>query len=205
MPFSALLFSFDALVWGVALTIMASNLIGLALARRTVRWAPEPLLQAGLLVLVVVFVGLNQWDDPGPAANAFYAHWRYRQFDLFVPKLVMLYVAVTACWPDVGEAEGEIDLYAHYDDSRRLSFGALAAELAFYEIYYWAVEQSNFRWGWEMLGCVAYMAACVAMIFLRPRWLHKLLLTAGILFFGSAVAQCGATVSAILSTVFHRH
>lgn len=60
MTFFELTFSLSALILGLALTHMASALYRLALAGRRVHWAPEPLLQAALVLLIVVFV----WVKP---------------------------------------------------------------------------------------------------------------------------------------------
>ena len=65
MTLFELTFTLSALILGLALTHMASSLYRLVLAGRRVHWAPEPLMQATLVLLIVVFVWLNEWNGRG--------------------------------------------------------------------------------------------------------------------------------------------
>jgi hypothetical protein len=65
MTLFELTFSLSVLILGLALTHMASSLYRLVLAGRRVRWALEPLMQAALVLLIVVFVWLNEWNGRG--------------------------------------------------------------------------------------------------------------------------------------------
>ena len=65
MTLFELTFTLSALILGLALTHMASSLYRLVLAGRRVRWALEPLMQAALVLLIVVFVWLNEWNERG--------------------------------------------------------------------------------------------------------------------------------------------
>ena len=180
MTLFELTFGLTALVLGLALTHMASNLYRLANAGRKVRWAPEPLLQAALVLLVLVFVWVNQWETRGTTSII------YARELLQVLKLLVLYVAAAACLPDVHDTEEEIDLYVHYDRTRRLSYGALVAGLVLFNIYGWTGQQT-FHWRWNMLRPLIFIGPYVLMMFVRQRWLNMLLLAAVIIYFGSSI------------------
>jgi hypothetical protein len=56
-------FSLSAVILGLALTHLAASTHRLLLAGRRVRWAPEPVLLAAIVLLVIVSVWLFQWDE----------------------------------------------------------------------------------------------------------------------------------------------
>lgn len=180
MTLFELTFSLTALILGLALTHMASNLYKLAHAQRRVRWAPEPLLQAGIVLLVIVFVWVSQWEYRSTTDIT------YGLILLQTIKLLVLYVAAAACLPEVREGEGAIDLYAHYDRTRRLSFGALALGLVLFSVYRWT-SNPDFRWSWAMLFPLAFIVPYVCMMFIRVRWLNILLLGVLLAYFGSSI------------------
>jgi hypothetical protein len=180
MTLFELTFSLSALVLGLALTHMASAMYKLAQAGQRVRWAPEPLLQAAIVLLVIVLVWLHQWTERGTSTIVF---WRIL---LQVLKLLLLYIAAAACLPEVREGESEIDLYVHYDQTRRLSFGALVGSLILFQLYYWTGEQS-FHWSQVSLDDLTFIVTYVAMMFIRWRWLNVLLLLAVLIYFGGSI------------------
>ncbi|MEY2479171.1 MAG: hypothetical protein QOI04_98 [Verrucomicrobiota bacterium] len=180
MTLFELTFGLTALILGLALTHMASNLYRLAKAGRKVRWAPEPLLQTGLVLLVVVFVWVNQWETRGTTSII------YARELLQVLKLLVLYIAAAACLPEVHDHEGEIDLYVHYDQTRRLSYGALVAGLVLFDVYGWTGEQT-FHWCWNMLASFVFIGPYLVMMFVRQRWLNVLLLVSVLIYFGSSI------------------
>ena len=63
MTIFELTFGLTSLILGLALTHMASALYKLAQAGGRVRWAPEPLLQATIVLLVIVIRNfrMNHW------------------------------------------------------------------------------------------------------------------------------------------------
>src|SRR5260370_40450280 len=142
MTLFELTFSLSALILGLALTHMASSLSRLVLAGRRVRWAPEPLMQAALVVLIVVFVWLNEWNGRG-VTTIIYGRVLLRSLNLLV-----LYIAAAVCLPEVRDEAGEVNMYAYYDRARPLSFGALAIRLVFFHPYNWTGAQP-FHWRWQ--------------------------------------------------------
>ena len=62
MSLFEVLFSLSTVILGLALTNIAASLHRLALAARRIRWAPEPLLQALLITLIIIQV----WLDHSP-------------------------------------------------------------------------------------------------------------------------------------------
>lgn len=61
MSLFELLFALSSVILGLALANLTSSLHRLALAGRRVRWAPEPLLQALLITIIIIQVWLDQW------------------------------------------------------------------------------------------------------------------------------------------------
>ncbi|WP_417471909.1 hypothetical protein [Luteimonas mephitis] len=182
MSLFELTFSLSALILGLALTHMASNVYKLAHAGRRVRWAPEPLLQAGIVLLVVVQVWVSQWEYRTATEIT------YWQILLQTIKLLVLYVAAASCLPEIREDESKIDLYTHYDHTRRLSFGALALGLALFAAHEWTGVQT-FQWRWAMLTPLIYMVPYVFMMFVRLRWFNIVLLAAILAFYGSVIME----------------
>jgi hypothetical protein len=176
MTLFELTFSLSALILGLALTHMASSLYRLVLAGRRVRWAPEPLMQAALVLLIVVFVWLDEWNGRG-VTTIIYGRILLRSLNLLV-----LYIAAAVCLPEVKEGAGEVNMYAYYDRARRLSFGALAIGIVFFNLYTWTGEQA-FHWRWEMLRSLVFLGPYVVMMFARWRWLNVSLLAAMLIYF----------------------
>jgi hypothetical protein len=176
MTLFELTFSLSALILGLALTHMASSLYRLVLAGRRVRWAVEPLMQAALVLLIVVFVWLNEWNGRG-VTTIIYGRVLLRSLNLLV-----LYIAAAVCLPEVREGAGEVNMYAYYDRARRVSFGALAIGLVFFSLYNWTGEQA-FHWRWEMLRPLSFLGPYVVMMFARWRWLNVSLLAAMLIYF----------------------
>ena len=122
-------FGLSAVILGLALAHMASTVSRLALAGRRVRWAPEPLLLAAIIVLVIISVWLGQWRARDQTETT------VGMMLLQVGKLMLPFMAATFVLPDPVPDEGPIDLYAHYDRTRALTFGSLILGL----MAFWAV------------------------------------------------------------------
>jgi hypothetical protein len=176
MTLFELTFTLSAVILGLALTHMASSLYRLVLAGRRVRWALEPVMQAALVLLIVVFVWLNEWNGRGVTTIV------YGRILLRCLNLLVLYIAAAVCLPEAREGAGEVNMYAYYDRARRLSWGALAIGLVFFNLYTWTGEQ-QFHWRWQMLRPLVFLGPYITMMFARWRWLNVMLLAAMLIYF----------------------
>ncbi|RZJ05027.1 MAG: hypothetical protein EON89_05730 [Brevundimonas sp.] len=176
-------FGLSAVILGLALAHMASTVSKLAMAGRRVRWAPEPVLLAALVTLIVVSTWLFQWGTRDQTETT------YGLMMLQVGKLILPFMAATFVLPDPIPEEGPVDLYAHYDRTRALSFGALIGYMVVLYLVYavtWTPAQKLEAWPttlrelvvnlpWE---CLAYGA----LIVVRRRWVNIGLLSALLLY-----------------------
>ena len=180
MTLFELFFGLAAVILGLALTNIVASLHRLALVGRKVRWAPEPVLLAILVVMIIVFVWLGQWFEREiteiSAGRAL----------LQVAKMMTLYFAAASCLPEPDKLSDDgIDLYNYYDRTRGLSFGALILGLMLFQIYF---ATSGARITWVTLWDDGVLIAIyVSLIFIRSRWFNVLALTAVIGFFGVSV------------------
>ena len=127
-PFE-LFFGLTTVILGLALTHMANSLQQLLRGGRRVRWAAEPILQAILILMIIVFVWADQWDTRNEAV------FTVGQSLLQVAKLLAVYIAAAAVLPDVPE-EAKMDLHGHYLASRRVTYGALIAGFVLFSTYH---------------------------------------------------------------------
>lgn len=175
-------FSLTSVVLGLALAHIAAAMRRLLLAGRKVRWAPEPILLAAIILLVVTFVWLDQWADRGetnlPVSIAV----------LQVLKLLALYVAASSCLPDLDNNE-EISLLAYYEQTRFLTFGALIVGLLLFIVADLArhgpvlATATMLRMSLE----AAYAAVYALLLFVRNRAVNVGVLSLMLLIYGSAV------------------
>ena len=180
MTLVELLFGLSALILGLALTHLAAAFSKLLLARQRVHWAPEPLLQACIVLLVVVYVWLEQWGGRG---QTLVIYWHVL---LGVLKLLSLYVAASLCLPDATAAQGDIDLHAHYDRTRRLSFGALLVGMFLFNLHELVGATTIHLSSWVLSTLPTYIPYAVLM-FVRWRWVNVLVLVFVLLAFGSQI------------------
>ena len=180
MTLTELTFGLSALILGLALTHIAATLSKLLLARERVRWAPEPLILATIVLMVVVFVWLNQWEARVQTAVIY---WR-----VLLQKLsfLSLYVAASVCLPDATAEPGLVDLHAYYDRTRRLSFGALIVSLLLLNAYFLG-EVDRSHWTEIMVGTPLICLPYGIMMFVRWRWLNVLLLLLILILWGSNI------------------
>jgi len=174
-----LFFGLTAIILGLALTQMASNLHGLLLAGRRVRWAPEPVLLMVIILLVIVFVWLNQWEERGVVAIGF------PHALLLVLKLLALYLGAAFVLPAIEPGAEPVDVYAHYDRTRSFTFGALIASMLLFGLYRY---NPAVGWSWgETIDSLLVPFIYAPLIFIRRRWFNVLLLMVILLIFSSDI------------------
>lgn len=179
-------FGLSAVILGLALAHMASTVSKLAMAGRRVRWAPEPLLLSAIVVLVIIAVWLNQWGVRNQAETT------YGLVMLQVGKLILPFMAATFVLPDAVPDEGPVDLYAHYDRTRALTFGALIVGLWAFWLHFviaWAggqIPEQGPMTVWSVITTVPWEYSLIygVLIAVRRRWVNVVLLTAGLLWYG---------------------
>ena len=126
-PFE-LFFGLSTVILGLALTHIANSLQLLLRGGRRVKWAAEPVLQAVLIVMIVVFVWADQWTGRNQTS------FTVGQSLLQVAKLLAVYIAAAAVLPERPE-DGDVDLHGHYMASRRVTYGALIVGFVLFIAY----------------------------------------------------------------------
>ena len=176
-----LLFGLAAIILGLALTNITASLHRLALAGRKVRWAPEPLLLALLVTMIIVYVWLGHWfERKMTSINAGRAL-------LDVARMMALYFAAASCLPEPDQlGEKRIDLVDYYYGSRALSYGALITGLILFDIYF-ALGDRPMNWHETLRDDGGLVLVYGSLIFIRARWVHLVALSVVILVFGSSV------------------
>lgn len=124
-----IVFGLVSVILGLALTQMVSNLHRLALAGRRVRWAPEPLLLASMVLLIICSVWLTQWNEHDRATMTM------GLLLLQVLKMLAIFFAAASVLPEIGDKEEQFDLVAYYYATRALSYGALIVGLCLFRLY----------------------------------------------------------------------
>lgn len=182
-------FGLSAVILGLALAHMASTVSKLAMAGRRVRWAAEPLLLTAIIALVIVSVWLNQWDLRDQTETT------YGDMLLQVGKLLLPFMAATFVLPDPIPDEGPVDLYAHYDRTRALTFGALILGLLAFWLAYalaWAnggLDGAGPMTAWAVVKSLPweFSLGYAALIVVRRRWFNIALLTAGLIYYSWSI------------------
>jgi hypothetical protein len=128
MSLFELTFTLTSVILGLALTQIAASIHKLAYAGRRVRWAPEPLLLTGIVFTVIVSVWLNQWYERDVTSVT------TGRMLLQVLKMMCIYIAAASVLPEPREGE-DTDLYAYYDATRSLTYGALISGLVMFTLY----------------------------------------------------------------------
>lgn len=178
-------FGLSAVILGLALTQMANSLHRLALGGRRVRWAPEPLLLAGIIFLVIVSVWLFQWEDRDRSEATI------GLMLLQVGKMIFPFLGAAFVLPEQVPDTGDLDLRKHYERTRIYTYGSLIIGL----VLFWV--DVNLRW-WlgEMPGAgpfdpmrvVAnfpwvFVGVYALLIVVRNRWIHIAVLASSLLFY----------------------
>jgi hypothetical protein len=180
MTIFELLFSLTSVILGLALTQIATNLHSLLLAGRRVRWAPEPILLTVIILLVIVFVWLDQWGERSETSISFvYAL-------LSVLKLLTLYLGAAFVLTAAEPGTGPVDLHAYYDRTRVFTFGLLITSMLLFGLYR---HNPEIGWSWnEVIGSLVMPFIYAPLIFIRRRWFNVLWLSLVLLLFGLDIA-----------------
>jgi len=175
-----LTFGLTSVILGLALTHLANALRKLLLRGRDVAWAPEPLLLAGVILMIIVSNWMHQFSRNAGAPNDGLAL-------LNVLRMLTLYFAAGFCLPEPEPGETEIDLFRYYDRTRGFTYGSLSAGLAIFWIYNSVVEPAG--WRADLVSKLLPLAVWVALMFVRRRWLNLLLLVIPILGVANDILQ----------------
>lgn len=175
MSLFELTFTLTSVILGLALTQMAANIHKLAYAGRKIRWAPEPILLAGIVFTVIVSVWLDQWNSREVSEIT------VGRMLLQVLKMMAIYIAAASVLPDPAEAEGR-DLYAYYDTTRYLTYGALILGLTLFTIFN-LTDGRPIRWSvGVVLNILLYPAIYLSLILIRWRPFNIVVLALGLSF-----------------------
>jgi len=160
-------FGLTSVILGLAVTHMANALRKLLLRGRDVVWAPEPLLLAFLLLMIIVGVWMGQFarnktglSDPFALLDAL--------------KMLTLYFAAGFSLPEPEAGEQTIDLLAYYNRTRRFSFGFMAAGLATSWAYNSIAAPQD--WRADLASKALPIGLYGVLMFARWRWLNLLIL-----------------------------
>jgi len=172
-------FALSAVVLGLALTHLAANTHKLLLAGDRVLWATEPILLATIVFFVIVGVWLEQWSARSVETVM------VAQIFVQTLKFLALYFAAASCLPEPPPEGVSTDLYAYYDRTRRLSFGALLVSLLLFRFDQFAFYDLPDGWTiWDSLQMALYPVLWLLLLFIRRRWLNKLILVGALLHYG---------------------
>lgn len=175
-------FGLSAVILGLALTHMASSVHRLVLAGRRVRWAPEPVLLTILVGLVIVTVWLGSWTQRDQTTTTM------GLMLLQVVKLLFPYMAAAFVLPETPPEQGEVDLYTHYDETRRFTFGVLIGGLLLFWIHREIVIGDAFDWSQAAMdGPWLYLLVYGALMVVRNRWANRILLLGVLAFYAWTV------------------
>jgi hypothetical protein len=160
-------FGLTSVILGLALTHMANALRKLLLKGRQVDWAPEPLLQAWVILAIIVSVWMTQFSrNRGELTEV--------EALLNVLRMLTVYFAAGFCLPEPEAGEEKVDLLAYYNRTRRFSYGALAAGLTIFWVYNSVVSPAG--WRADLVSKAGPIAIWIVLMFVRWRWANLLLL-----------------------------
>lgn len=180
-PFE-LFFGLTAVILALALTHLANSFQLLLRAGRRVKWAPEPILQAVLIIMILVLTWIDQWHDRNEAI------FTVLQSILQVLKLLAVYVVAAAVLPEPGE-RAEVDLYDHYLDSRKVTYGALIIGLILFTAYrYLFYAPGHIPLNNSPVLGITLLAIYIALIAVRWRPFHVVALMLVCMIYGIQIA-----------------
>ena len=160
-------FGLTSVILGLALTHMANAVRKLLLRGHEVTWAPEPVMQAIVVLMLIVSSWMNQFSHNKTALSD--------GLELLnVLRMLTLYFAAGFSLPEPEPGEGKIDMLAYYDHNRRFSFGSLAAGLAIFALYNAITSPADWRTDLSVKA-VPFLVWVVVMV-VRWRWVNLLAL-----------------------------
>lgn len=160
-------FALSAVILGLALTHIAATLHKLLLAGRKVRWAIEPVLLMLIVLLVIVSVWLGAWFDRDRSEVTLY------QVVVQTAMYLTLYFGAASCLPEPAGKE-PTDLYAYYDRTRLLSFGALITSMTLFKVYFATINGFvNEFWGARLLEHLFACGLYASLIVVRRPWYNR--------------------------------
>lgn len=159
-------FSLMAVILGLALTQIAASLHKLLLSGRRTKWAPEPILLALLVTMVIVVLWLTAWSD---RAETSVGYWPIL---MRVLALLILYFTAASCLPEVKAGTEPIETYVYYDRTRRFSFGSLIVSYSIGSTLDLLSHDLVFHGILSVLLWLLYPALYAALMFIRARWFN---------------------------------
>jgi len=170
-------FGLSAVILGLGLAELASRFQQLVFAGRRVKWAPEPVLLAAIVFLVILVVWLTSWRDHEIREIT------VGQVALQVAAILLPYMVAAAVFPHT-PTEGPVDLHRYYDANRRVLLGALLVG----QVLNWAMGLSRAApkitaagdWPHPLVASFPYYSVIpyALLMFIRWRWVNVL----GLLF-----------------------
>ena len=159
-------FSLMAVILGLALTQIAATLHRLLLAGRRTKWAPEPILLALLVTMVIVVLWLSSWRDRAETTVAYWPTF------MRVLALLILYFTAASCLPEAKAGTEPIETYVYYDRTRRLSFGSLIVSYSIGSTLDLLSHDMAYRGVLSLVLWLLFPALYAALIFIRARWFN---------------------------------
>ena len=170
-------FALSAVILGLALTQVAASLHKLLLAGRQVRWALEPVLLTAIVTLVIVSVWANAWEESDRTLVTL------NQILIQIAMYLTLYFGAASVLPEPAGQE-PLDLYAYYDRTRRLTFGALITSMTLFKIYFAMLY--GFGKAFSGMSLFMLVLACGlygSLIVVRKRWYNIAVLSFALLVY----------------------
>lgn len=177
-------FGLTAVILGLALTQMAGAAQQLALARQRVRWAPEPVLLATIIFLVIIQVWVDQWGLRGETSLS------VGRAVVQVLKMLTIYFAAASVLPPITTDDQRIDLFDYYDRTRVITFGSLIAGLLLFAVdNTMAMPPRLAELAGYLLQTAIAPAIYLSLILVRWRPYNVVVLAGGLIWFAFEIAN----------------
>lgn len=182
-------FGITALILGLALTHMAATAQKLAYAGRRVHWAPETVLLAGIVFLVIVQVWLDQWYARDRAEMTI------GRMILTIFKMQTIYFGAASVLPEPSADDARFDMFAYYDRTRWLTYGSLIVGLTLFNIDWLLSTTKAIPWSVGLVAeIVLFPALYLSLILIRWRPYNIALLGGGLIYFAWSISGIRLTV-----------
>lgn len=179
-------FGLSAVILGLGLAEMALRLQQLVFAGARVKWAIEPVLLSAIVFLVIVALWLGAWRAHEQKV------FTLGEVSLNVLAVISPFMVAAGVFPKVPD-KGEVDLHAHYDQSRTFLFGVLAAGLELSNLQFLMARASTLHGPLDVLRTAVLTAPYyglipyILMTFVRLRWVNVLALAYVLITFGAGI------------------